>query len=46
MWLVTISVRGVGSSASDLSRTSTEHPAFARRDAVKKPDAEPPITAT
>ena len=46
MWLVTISVRGVGSSWSDRSSTSTAHPARARREAVKKPEAEPPITAT
>lgn len=46
MWLVTISVLRVGSSPSARSTTCTAHPARARREAAKNPEAEPPITAT
>jgi hypothetical protein len=43
---VTISVRGVGSSCSERSRTCTSHPARANKDAVRNPAADPPTIVT
>src|SRR5215475_9114571 len=40
---VTIYVRGVKSSAPDLSYTSTFAPALERREAAKSPDTEAPM---